>query len=203
VTLGGPRVERLKARVEEQYGGERAGGVRELLSDLDLLGVKGLEKFLSKLERALTSNNEFYATLREGVFARYLARNGAVPEFEPKGAKGPDLGIESGASYANLEIKRLLDGDALVGTDDLESWYRDETDPSFEPEGVDRLADKVRGVVTDATKQLIFGEPNVIVLSDWSVSVTRGHFRRAIESLEEEIATNRVLKKSLSRFRIH
>jgi hypothetical protein len=174
----------------EEYGAEKASHVHQLLSDLSIAKVGGFEKYVSKLERALGTGSEFAGTLREGVYARFLSRAGGKPTFEPKGNKGPDLGIDVREAHANLEIKRLLEGEATKRDSDLETWHRDETEEDFEPGGADRLTDKVLGVITDAARQLVPGEPNVVILSDWTLGVTRGNFRRAMELLSAEVAEN-------------
>lgn len=184
------RVEKLVAKLESHYGRSKAEAVRSLLRDLDGLGARGTHKLVAKLERSLKSEREFLATFREGAYARSLARAGAIPEFEPKGGKGPDLQIEFDGCWTNIEIKRLLDGGQLNWISVPDVWYNDETDPEFVPTGDDKATNKVRAVIAEATKQLICGEPNVVLLRDFSAGVTRGNFRRAVESLVDEIASN-------------
>jgi hypothetical protein len=192
VVLTETRLAKLVESLTSRFEAARADHVRRLLTDLLASQVGGLDRFIKKLERSvgLDDTSEFNGTIREGVYARYLARNGGRPTFEPQGATGPDLGVEVKTAVTNLEIKRLLDSPVLSPTEDLESWYNDETDSTFDPGGQDRLTDKLRAIMIDAAKQLVRGEPNIVVLSDWSVSVTRGNFRRAIELLQEEIALN-------------
>lgn len=149
----------------------------------------GFDKFVSKLERASGTGSEFAGTLREGVYARYFSRAGAHVTFEPEGSKGPDLCVVVAGANANIEIKRLLEGEILQPTD-LEAWYRDETEDDFDPGGRDRWTDKVRGVITDAASQLVKNEANVVVVSDWSMTGTRGNFRRAVQLLLAEIIEN-------------
>src|SRR5690606_1831110 len=118
----------LVAAVNLAFDSDHATGVECLLSDLEAAGARGLETFLAKLERAVATPSEFYGTVREGVYARFIAMGGGLPSFEPKGPKGPDLGITVSGEYANVEIKRLLDGDTFDEPAELEESWANEFD---------------------------------------------------------------------------
>lgn len=180
----------MTATIERGGDPIRASDVEGLVRALDELDVHGVERFVAKLGKAVKTSAELNGVLREGVYARQFAECGAKVTFEPKGPKGPDLGVQFHSAYANIEIKRLLDGEPFRVATDVTDWYEDETDPNFSPAGPDSLTDKVLGVIADANSQLVVDEPNMILLSDLSIGVTTGNFRRAIESLQEEIASN-------------
>ncbi len=183
--------ERLLSDLRPIIGESYTEGLRQLLADFRALDVIGRERIEAKLRRAMPNPSEISATLREAVFARDFATHGAQVTIEPHGGKGPDLGVSSGDAYANVEIKRLRAEIRDRSTEeDLEAWWEDEHDPRSHPASRDRITERVRAVIQGANAQLIHGEANLIVLSDWSVDVARGNYRRATQDLDEEIASN-------------
>lgn len=82
------REERVLLSIADTYDADRAQHVAQLVSALRNLNVERVDRYVSKLVRAIGQSDELRATLRGGVYARELAEAGAAVTIEPRGGLG-------------------------------------------------------------------------------------------------------------------
>ncbi|MBM3120341.1 MAG: hypothetical protein FJ006_12510 [Chloroflexi bacterium] len=153
--------------------------VIELVNELEQRGVLGIDEFLKILSQRLSSGEEEYRDiLREGRFARILARNG-FKQIEIEYAKqGPDVKAHYNKRTVYFEIRRIRENE-----EDKAIHRSKDGVGGISPYRIDNLC----SIIQDKKKQLKSDELNIVVLWSDTGSLGDREFDEAVQEIQQEI----------------
>jgi hypothetical protein len=152
--------------------------VIELVNELQQRGVRGIDKFLKRLSQRISNKEAYSDILREGRFARILARNGFKQIEIEYVNKGPDVKARYNGRTIYFEITRKRENDedeAIHQSKDGVGW--------ISPYRLENILSTIQGKL----KQLKDGELNVVVIWADTISLATRDFKEAVKYIQQEI----------------
>ena len=150
----------------------------EIVNELQQRGVQGLGKFVGKLSKRLGNKEEYLDILKEGRFARTLARNRFKQIEIEHTKKGPDVKASYNRRTVYFEITRKRENeedDAIHQSKDGVGW--------ISPYRLENILSTIQGKL----RQLVDGQLNIVVIWGDTVSLNRRDFQEAVEYIQQEI----------------
>jgi len=162
--------------------------LEELVCELQQRGVGSIDRFLNRLSGRLSSEKGYLDILKEGRFAKILARNG-FKEIEIEYCKeGPDIKAKYNKRTIYFEIARKRENER-------EQKLQERGEAGF---FLPYRTDNIISAIQEKLKQLQSGELNIVVL--WSDTVRLGllEIKEAIKYIQREIKAEPEKYKELS-----
>jgi hypothetical protein len=155
--------------------------LEDLVKELSQNGVRGIDKFLKILSQRLSNDEEeYFDILREGRFARILARNGFKQIEIEYANKGPDVKAHYNSRTLYFEITRKRENkedEEIHKSKDGVGW--------ISPYRLENILSTIR----DKLRQLVDGQLNVVVIWGDTVSLNNRDFEETIKWIQQEIDT--------------
>jgi len=154
--------------------------VTELVNELQERGVQGLDTFVRKLLERLDNEDEYRDILKEGRFARILARNRFKQIEIEYTQKGPDVKARYNRRTVYFEITRKRENEedrAIHQSKDSVGWIL--------PYRLENILSTIQGKLG----QLKDEELNIVVLWSDTVSLNNHDFEETIKCIQQEIDT--------------
>jgi len=162
----------------------------EIVNELQQRGVQGLGKFVGKLSKRLGNKEEYLDILKEGRFARTLARNRFKQIEIEHTKKGPDVKASYNRRTVYFEITRKRENeedDAIHQSKDGVGW--------ISPYRLENILSTIQG----KRGQLKDGELNIVVLWSDTISLNEREFEEATRCIQQEIdATQQIYNRRMS-----
>lgn len=161
----------------------------EIVNELQKIGAQGLGTFVGKLLERLDNEDEYRDILREGRFARILARNG-FKQIEIEYAKqGPDVKARYNKRTVYFEITRKRKNEedkAIHQSKDGVGW--------ISPYRLENILSTIQGKLG----QLKDKDLNIVVLWSDTVSLNNRDFEETIKWIQQEIDTAPQIYRGMS-----
>jgi len=154
--------------------------VIKIISELQKRAVGGLDKLLKILSQRLSNKEEYSDILREGRFARILARNGFKQIEIEYAKKATDVKATYNRRTVYFEITRKRENEednAIHQSKEGVGWIL--------PYRVENLLSTIQGKL----RQLKDRELNIVVLWSDTVSLNNREFEETIKCIQQEIDT--------------
>ena len=160
------------------YEGFMTSRVKDLVDELQQRGVRGIDAFVRRLSERLANREEYLDILKEGRFAKILARNGFKQIEIEYVRKGPDIKAKYNRRTVYFEItrKRENEEDFVIRQPNVAAF--------ISPYRTENIIDTIQ----EKSKQLRIGELNIVVV--WSDTATLGRLQieEAIRAIQQEIS---------------
>jgi len=152
--------------------------VIKIISELQKRAVGGLDKLLKILSQRLSNKEEYSDILREGRFARILARNGFKQIEIEYANKGPDVKAHYNSRTVYFEITRKRENEedkALHQSKGGVGW--------ISPYRLENILSTIR----DKLRQLVDGQLNIVVIWGDTISLATRDFEEAVKWIQKEV----------------
>ena len=160
------------------YEEPKINWVTALVNELQQRGVQGLDTFMRKLLERLDNENEYRDILKEGRFARVLARNGFKQIEIEYARQGPDVKAHYNRRTVYFEITRKRENEedeTIHQSKDGVGW--------ISPYRLENILSTIQGKL----QQLKDKELNIVVLWSDTVSLGDREFDEAVQEIQQEI----------------
>jgi hypothetical protein len=150
----------------------------ELVNELQRKGACGLGRFTGKLSERLDNEDEYRDILREGRFAKILARNGFKQIEIEYLNKGPDVKAHYNSRTVYFEITRKRENEedeAIHQSKDGVGWISRQ-----KPVNIIRI-------IKNKCKKLRENELNILVIWSDTISIGRNTIAQVVQSLRQRI----------------